>query len=119
MKKSDQEHQEEKKVDTQKPQDLKIKTLICQLNPKFKDPEHNMKRAEVSLKKYSEKDELDVIFFAEMAFTGYCFKNREDVKPYCEIAGKGKMFEFCSNMAKKVNSYIMAGYPELYIEPET
>lgn len=57
--------------------------------------------------------------FAEMAFTGYTFKDREDIRPLCEEAGKGKIFAFCSNLAKQVESYVMAGYPEIYIEPET
>ena len=34
--------------------------------------------------KYNKNDKLDVILFPEMAFTGYTFKNREDIKDYCE-----------------------------------
>ncbi len=98
---------------------IDLKVLCCQLKPKFKDIEHNIKRVEVSLARYTEKDELDVILFPEMCFTGYCFTSKEDIKPYTEEATKGKTFEYCASLAKKTNSYIMCGYPELYIDPET
>ena len=97
-------------------QDLDLKVLACQLNPKFKDIDHNLKRAEVSLSKYTDKNELDVVLFPEMAFTGYTFKSKEDVRPFLEESTKGKTFEFCSSLAKKLNSYVIVGYPELYID---
>lgn len=41
----------------------------------MKQIEKNISRAEGFLKKYSKDDEIDVVLFPEMAFTGYHFKN--------------------------------------------
>jgi len=109
--------QEEQKKTEETPT-IHFKTLLCQLNPKYKEVEYNLKRAEVSLSKYSKDDQLDVILFAEMAFTGYIFENRDDIRPLCEEAGKGKIFAFCSNLAQRLSCYVMCGYPEIYFEKE-
>lgn len=98
---------------------LDLKVLICQLNPKFKDVDYNTKRVDVSLSRYTAKDALDVIVLPEMAFTGYCFKDKEDIKPFLEEAGKGKTFEFCSTLAIKLNCYVMCGYAELFIDQDS
>ena len=34
-----------------------------------------------------------------MVFSGYKFKDREDIKPFLEEAGKGPTFEWCSQTA--------------------
>jgi hypothetical protein len=31
-----------------------------------------------------------------MVFTGYKFKDKEDIKPFLEEAGKGPTFDWCS-----------------------
>jgi len=36
-----------------------------------------------------------------MAFTGYVFESKQEIKPYLEVAGKGETFDFCSKLAKK------------------
>jgi len=100
----------------QNKQDLDLKVLVCQLNPRFKDIDYNIKRAEVSLSKYTDKNELDVVLFPEMAFTGYNFKSKEDIRPFLEESTKGTTFEFCSSLAKKLKSYVIVGYPELYFD---
>ena len=53
--------------------------------------------------------------FPEMAFTGYTFKSKEDIYPYLEVSGKGITYQFLSDLAKRLNSYVVAGYPERYI----
>lgn len=98
---------------------LYLKVLTCQLNTKYKDIEHNIKRAENSLSRYTESDQLDVILFPETVFTGYVFKDKEDVKPCLEEAGKGPTFDFCVTLAKRLKSYVILGYPELFIDKKT
>ncbi len=108
-------------MQTTKPnnQALDLKVLSCQLKPQFKEITNNIKHVDSSLTRYSTKDELDVVIFPEMAFTGYCFKDKEDIKPVLEESTKGETFAYCSSLAKRLNCYVMAGYPELYINPET
>ena len=98
---------------------LHLKIVNCQVDCKYKDIDHNIQKAEASLASYTDKDELDVLILPEMAFTGYYFLDREDIKPFLEVAGKGKTFDFVSSLAKRLNSYVLCGYPELYIDPAT
>lgn len=91
---------------------LPIKTLICQLDAKFKDPASNMKKLEVSLSKYKASDQIDVLLFPEMVFSGYHFKDAQDIEPFLEECGKGPIFKFCSNYAKLLNCYVICGYAE-------
>ena len=50
-----------------------------------------------------------------MVMTGYIFLDISDIKPYLEICGKGETFDFLSQLAKRLNSYVFCGYPELFI----
>lgn len=92
---------------------LSIKCLICQLDSKLKDPIANMKKLEISLSKYKPSDQIDVLLFPEMVFSGYHFKDVEDIEPFLEESGKGPTFTFCSNYAKLLNCYVICGYPEI------
>lgn len=44
-----------------------------------------MKKFSNTILKYTKNDKIDVIMLPEMAFTGYTFKNAEDVLPYAEV----------------------------------
>ena len=48
-----------------------------------------------------------------MAFTGYKFDDKEDIRPYLETAGEGPTFEYCANISKTLNWYTFWGYPEI------
>ena len=42
----------------------------------------------------------------EMTFCGYKFKNKEDIEPFLEEAGKGPTFDWCSKIANRyINSF--------------
>ncbi|EGR30676.1 carbon-nitrogen family protein, putative [Ichthyophthirius multifiliis] len=56
--------------------------------------------------------------FPELAFTGYIFKNQEDIKPYCEEQKQGQQYKFLSQLAKRLFSYVFAGYPEIQIQSD-
>jgi protein N-terminal amidase len=92
--------------------ELDLKVLVCQIDPEYKSPKKNIDRVRVSLEKYSDKDQIDVILFPEMAFTGYKFTDPKDVLPFCEEAGRGETFTFAVELAKKTKAYVMIGYPE-------
>lgn len=62
--------------------------------------------------KYTKADKVDVILLPEMAFTGYTFKDAEDILPYAEEQ-RGPQFQFLSKIAKIMNAYIFCGYPEI------
>ena len=94
-----------------------LKVLIYQFDAKPRDIAANIKKAEETLSKYTTKDELDVVQLPEMPFTGYFFKDREDIRPYLEVCEQGETFTFCSNLAKRMNTYVICGYPELLCGP--
>lgn len=50
----------------------------------MKQVEKNISKVEAMLEKYSKNDDIDVVLLPEMAFTGYHFKNKEDIELYLE-----------------------------------
>eukprot|EP00349_Pseudokeronopsis_sp_Brazil_P006070 CAMPEP_0202966888 /NCGR_PEP_ID=MMETSP1396-20130829/11526_1 /ASSEMBLY_ACC=CAM_ASM_000872 /TAXON_ID= /ORGANISM="Pseudokeronopsis sp., Strain Brazil" /LENGTH=200 /DNA_ID=CAMNT_0049691289 /DNA_START=88 /DNA_END=687 /DNA_ORIENTATION=- len=48
-----------------------------------------------------------------MAFSGYKFKDADDIKPFCEDGASGKTFEWCKAQAKKLGCWVFCGYPQV------
>lgn len=91
---------------------IKLKVLLIQNNPEYKQPEKNVEHLKEMVSKYTKNDNIDLILFTEMALTGYFFDSYEDIYPYTEYNNEGKAFTFCSELAKKLNSYVFMGFPE-------
>lgn len=68
--------------------------------------------------KYNKNDKIDILLLPEMALTGYTFKDRNDIRDCSEESGKGKQFNFLSQLAQKLGCYVFAGYPEIHISKE-
>lgn len=96
----------------QKNDSLPLKVLICQLDSNYKSFTANTSKIESSLSRYTPSDQIDVILFPEMPLIGYHFKDSSDIEPFTEKKGEGPTFEFLSNLAKKVKSYVICGYAE-------
>lgn len=47
-----------------------------------------------------------------MAFSGYVFENASAISPYLEHPRTGTTSQFCSDLARKLQCYVVAGYPE-------
>ncbi|KAF9013157.1 carbon-nitrogen hydrolase [Cyathus striatus] len=58
---------------------------------------------------------VDLVCFPEMAFTGYVFKSASAIRPYLEIPREGPSSRFCSELAKEMKCYVVAGYPEIFM----
>ena len=56
---------------------------------------------------------LDLLCFPEMAFSGYVFENAAAITPYLEHPRTGTTSVFCSDLAKKLKCYVLAGFPEI------
>jgi protein N-terminal amidase len=89
-----------------------LNVWILQFGAVYKDKEKSIQKADELLKKYSLKNEIDIVVLPEMAFTGYKFKDKEDISPLLEVAGWGPTFEWWKKTAEKLQSYIFWGYPE-------
>ena len=90
----------------------KLKVVIVQNNPIYKNISKNIEILNDMLKSLSEKDKIDIVLFTEMALTGYFFDSKEDIEPYTSYCDKGETFDFCSNISKKLNCYTFLGFPE-------
>ena len=65
----------------------------------YKDIKKSMKKADSLLEELSVNDKVDILLLSEMVFTGYTFKDKEDVRPYLEKAEEGPTFEWCAQQA--------------------
>ena len=90
-----------------------IKVLCIQFEPKYKDVKSNISHLEQMLSKYSEKDDIDIIVFPEMALSGYIFDNAKDIQPYMSLYNQGEQYEFVSNLSKRLKCYSFLGYAEV------
>ena len=78
--------------------------------------DQNIQRAAKSLQSFKKNETYDIVMFSEMAFTGYNFMDEDDVRPFAERQGEGKIFQFLSEWAVKLKSYVIAGYPEIAVD---
>jgi len=94
------------------PENTYMKVIIVQNNPEYKNIPKNIQILKEYLKDFSDKDQIDVVLFTEMALTGYFFDSKEDIGPYTSYCDEGETFEFCSYISKKLKCYTFLGYPE-------
>ena len=80
-----------------------MKVIIVQSNPEYKNISKNIEILKEYLKDFSDKDQIDVVLFTEMALTGYFFDSKEDIGPYTSYCDEGETFEFCSYISKILN----------------
>ncbi|GAA5907761.1 amidase [Sporobolomyces salmoneus] len=89
-----------------------LRIACLQLEPVFKNPNRSIKRAEELLEKV-EPGSIDFLVLPEMAFTGYCFKDREDIAPFIEEVPAGKSTKWAMKTARKYKCYVQIGVPTL------
>lgn len=82
-----------------------------QYNPIHGETKKNMEKVDQMLKDI-KKDEVDLVVFPEMAFTGYTFESRDHISPLLEDE-KEATFQYCRDLAKKLNCHVIAGFPEI------
>ena len=94
------------------PEDKYLNIIIVQNNPEYKNISKNIETLKEYLKDFTDKDQIDVVLFTEMALTGYFFDSKEDIGPYTSYFDEGETFNFCSYISKKLKCYTFIGYPE-------
>jgi len=91
---------------------ITLNVAICQIDIKFKQISENKQHISQMLAPF-ESSPIDFLVFPEMTLSGYVFKDKEDILPFCERAGPGgEYFEFCLSLAKKFNCTVFLGFPE-------
>ncbi|KAF9485760.1 carbon-nitrogen hydrolase [Pholiota conissans] len=96
---------------------MNLRVGVVQFNPKIGQVQANLDRARELCRKI-EPQSLDLLCFPEMAFTGYVFENASAISPYLEHPRTGPTSQFCSELAKTLGCYVIAGYPEKLSEDE-
>lgn len=82
-----------------------LNALLVQFSPEPKKIIQNIQKVSKMLEKYDKEHLIDIIVFPEMAFSGYIFDDRNDIKCCLEKKGQGQTFEFCSNLAKRLEKF--------------
>lgn len=91
--------------------DLDLNVLCVQVLPVHLDPRGTMEKVGRMIAKYSE---ADLVVLPEMAFSGYTFNDFEEIRPILEEPKPGyPTFDWCAQQARRLNSYIFCGYPEI------
>ncbi|CAG8691966.1 11428_t:CDS:2, partial [Ambispora leptoticha] len=83
-----------------------------QLKPIFGQVEQNQKRASELLATYKPGD-IDIVVLPELAFTGYVFKDKDQVRPFLEDAETGPTVRWAKEQATRLNAFVMVGYPQI------
>ncbi|KAI6108542.1 carbon-nitrogen hydrolase [Pisolithus croceorrhizus] len=55
---------------------------------------------------------VDLLCFPEMIFTGYMFPDATSISPYLELPKTGPTCTFCAELARRLECYVAAGFPE-------
>ncbi|GAA6002469.1 hypothetical protein JCM10207_001137 [Rhodosporidiobolus poonsookiae] len=89
-----------------------LRFACLQFSPVLKDPAASMEKADRLLERL-QPGSLDVLMLPEMAFTGYCFKSRDDVAPFVEDPETGFSAEWARKTARRLQCYVLVGAPTL------
>ena len=66
-----------------------LTAIVCQTSPFFKETAQSIASFKDELKNYTPEDRIDIVIFPEMSFTGYNFKDKDDVMPVAVNFGEG------------------------------
>ncbi len=93
----------------------KIKVASIQFNPEMYELDKNLDQlaADVTV---AAKNGAKLIVTTEMATTGYMYSSRKEIKPFVDTI-PGKTTDLFVKIAKKYDTYIVIGMPE--VDPET
>ncbi|KAF8155774.1 hydrolase [Crassisporium funariophilum] len=90
---------------------MNLRIGVVQLSPKIGQVQANLAKARELCRKIQPQS-LDLLCFPEMALTGYVFDNATSIAPHLEQPRTGITSQFCSELSKKLQCYVVAGYPE-------
>lgn len=96
-------------VDMETLKEYMVAAINCE--PKMFEKEKNLAK-QYALVEAAAQNGAKLIALPEMATTGYCWYNREEVSPYVE-AIPGPTTDLFGTIARKYNCYIVVGMPEV------
>lgn len=85
--------------------------MAClQTHPVHGDPESSMRTADLELQRLSRDDGVHILLLPEMAFSGYCFDDVDDVRRVAET-DDGRTVRWCAKHAIRLGCTVLCGYP--------
>ena len=81
-----------------------------QYHPEFGAPKRNLEKVEDSLAGV----EADIIVLPELAFTGYFFEDRDELRQLAEEVSDSPTVRGLSRLCRKKSFYLVAGFAERY-----
>lgn len=94
----------------------KIRVAVVQFDSKIGKAQDNISRATEICNELAPRS-VDLVCLPEMIFSGYVFPDSVAISPFLEEPQQGPTSIFVSELAKRLQCYVMAGYPER-LKPE-
>ena len=89
-----------------------MKAGYFQYHPEFGAPKRNLEKVEDSLAGI----DADIIVLPELAFTGYFFEDRDELKEFAEVVSESTTVHSLSKLCKDNAYYLVVGFAERYKE---
>eukprot|EP00959_Pyramimonas_sp_CCMP1952_P423743 8876166-Pyramimonas_sp.AAC.1 len=87
-----------------------VRIAIVQLSPERGNPEESRRKADKLLAEYSGESGFDILQLPELAFSGYNFQDREEIRPLLEDL-TGPTAEWCRSQARRLRCTVVCGFP--------
>ncbi|KAI6044880.1 carbon-nitrogen hydrolase [Pisolithus marmoratus] len=88
-----------------------LRAGVVQFAPKIGRVHANIAKARELCKGLTPRC-VDLLCFPEMIFSGYMFPSAASISPYLEHARTGPTCTFCTELARRLECYVTAGFPE-------
>jgi predicted amidohydrolase len=85
-----------------------MKVGYYQFSPEFGKPSQNLERIRTVLSGV----EADIVVLPELAFTGYYFEDREELRSIAEDVSESSTIESLSNLCRDSNFHLVTGFAE-------
>ncbi|KAG0698289.1 carbon-nitrogen hydrolase [Suillus ampliporus] len=88
-----------------------LRVAVVQFAPKLGQVQANIAKARQLCKGLRPRS-VDLVCFPEMIFSGYVFPDTAAITPYLEHPHTGPTSTFCAELARSLECFVVAGYPE-------
>lgn len=88
-----------------------LRVAVVQFAPKRGQVQANIAKARELCNRLKPRS-VDLLCFPEMIFSGYVFPDTAAITPYLENPYTGPTSTFCAELARSLECFVAAGYPE-------
>ncbi|KAI8847683.1 carbon-nitrogen hydrolase [Chytridium lagenaria] len=88
-----------------------MKVACLQFAPILGDVVNNQKKCTTMLNQRLKQGDIDLLILPEMAFSGYVFESKDDIRPYIEHPVHGPSITWAKNTAQSLHCFVQLGFP--------